>query len=221
MRPPPQDRATFIRANTAPEAPALVPELTLLTATEITPLWQATEDTLAAKDLPPPFWAFPWAGGQAVARHVLDHPGLVRGRRVLDFAAGGGLIAIAAAKAGAVQVSAVEIDAYAIAAIGLNAALNGVTVTAEERDIVGQALPDIDVVLVGDVCYERPMAERVIAWLRALAGQGILVLMGDPGRTYLPKAGLTALATYRVPTTLELEDHTHRDTVVWRVEPAP
>nr|WP_246462874.1 50S ribosomal protein L11 methyltransferase [Nitrospirillum iridis] len=197
----------------------MVPEVTLLTATEITPLWQATEDTLAAKDLPPPFWAFPWAGGQAVARHVLDHPELVRGRRVLDFAAGGGLIAIAAAKAGAAAVTAVEIDAYAIAATALNADLNSVAVTAVEIDVVGQPLPDIDVVLVGDVCYERPMALRVMAWLRGLAGTGVLVLMGDPGRTYLPKDGLTALATYRVPTTLELEDRTHRDSVVWRVEP--
>ncbi|WP_044559771.1 methyltransferase [Azospirillum sp. B4] len=213
-----EDHAAFIRANTAPEAPALVPELTLLTASEITPLWLATEETLAAKDLPPPFWAFPWAGGQAVARHVLDHPELVRGRRVLDFASGGGLIAIAAAKAGAVSVLAVEIDAYAIAAIALNATLNGVAVTAVERDVVGQPLPDIDVVLVGDVCYERPMAERVMAWLRALAGDGLVILMGDPGRTYLPKDGLTPLATYRVPTTLELEDRTHRDSVVWRVQ---
>ncbi|MEA1677017.1 class I SAM-dependent methyltransferase [Nitrospirillum sp. BR 11163] len=212
------DRAAFIRANTAPEAPALVPELTLLTASEITPLWQATEATLAAKDLPPPFWAFPWAGGQAVARHVLDHPELVRGARVLDFAAGSGLIAIAAAKAGAASVLAVEIDAYAITAIGLNAGLNGVSVTAVERDVVDQPQPDIDVVLVGDVCYERPMAERVMAWLRGLVGAGALVLMGDPGRTYLPKQGLTPLATYRVPTTLELEDRTHRDSVVWRVE---
>ncbi|MEE3626723.1 50S ribosomal protein L11 methyltransferase [Nitrospirillum sp. BR 11752] len=214
----PVDRPAFIRANTAPEAPALVPELTLLTATEITPLWLATEETLAAKDLPPPFWAFPWAGGQAVARHVLDHPELVRGRRVLDFAAGSGLIAIAAAKAGAASVTAVEIDAYAIAAIALNAQLNGVSVTAEERDVVGQPLADIDVVLVGDVCYEKPMAERVMAWLRALAGDGLVILMGDPGRTYLPKDGLVPLATYRVPTTLELEDRTHRDSVVWRVE---
>ncbi|EGY00166.1 ribosomal L11 methyltransferase [Nitrospirillum viridazoti Y2] len=212
------DRTAFIRANTAPEAPALVPELTLLTASEITPLWQATEATLAAKDLPPPFWAFPWAGGQAVARHVLDHPELVRGARVLDFAAGSGLIAIAAAKAGAASVMAVEIDAYAIAAIGLNARLNGVAVTAVERDVVGQPLTDIDVVLVGDVCYEKPMAERVMAWLRALAGDGLVILMGDPGRTYLPKDGLVPLATYRVPTTLELEDRTHRDSVVWRVE---
>ncbi|TWB26855.1 class I SAM-dependent methyltransferase [Nitrospirillum bahiense] len=212
------DRAAFIHANTAPEAPALVPELTLLTASEITPLWQATEATLAAKDLPPPFWAFPWAGGQAVARHVLDHPELVRGARVLDFAAGSGLIAIAAAKAGAASVTAVEIDTYAIAAIALNARLNGVTVTAVERDVVGQPLTDIDVVLVGDVCYEKPMAERVMAWLRALAGDGLVILMGDPGRTYLPKDGLVPLATYRVPTTLELEDRTHRDSVVWRVE---
>jgi predicted nicotinamide N-methyase len=212
------DRAAFIRANTTPEAPALVPELTLLTASEITPLWQATEETLAARDLPPPFWAFPWAGGQAVARHVLDHPDLVRGARVLDFAAGGGLIAIAAAKAGAASVLAVEIDAHAIAAIALNADLNGVVVEAVERDVVGQPQPGIDVVLVGDVCYERPMAERVMAWLRQLAADGALVLMGDPGRTYLPKQGLTPLATYRVPTTLELEDRTHRDSIVWRVE---
>jgi len=211
------DIDAFIRANTEIARPALVPELRLHLATEITPLWQATEKTLAEGNLPPPFWAFPWAGGQALARHVLDHPEIVRGRRVLDFAAGSGLVALAAAHAGAAEVTAVEIDAFAEAAMRLNAALNGLTITPLCSDIVGQPQPGLDVLLVGDICYERPLAERVMAWLKALSATGTTVLMGDPGRTYLPKQGLEALATYTVPTSRELEDREIRETTVWRV----
>lgn len=221
MRPvtvrPLADRIAFVRANTAPAAPPLLPELRLHTATAVTPLWQATEEWLERQGLGPPFWAFPWAGGQAVARHVLDDPGLVRGRRVLDFAAGSGLIGIAAALAGAASVWAVDIDPLAEAACAANADLNGVALDIGTADIVGEDLADVDVLLVGDVCYERPMAERVTAWLRARAAAGTLVLLGDPGRAYLPTDGLERVAEHTVPTTRELEDREDRVTTVWRV----
>lgn len=210
-------RQAFVRANTELTAPPLLPEVLLHLATQVTPLWEATEANLAACNLPPPYWAFAWPGGRAVARHVLDNPGLVAGRRVLDFASGCGMAAIAAAKAGASGVAAAEIDDFAVAAIGLNARANGVTLDVLRDDIVGRPLPGIDVVLAGDVCYERPMAERVIAWLRGLARGGTLVILGDPGRAYLPKSGLEALARFAVPTSLDLEDREVRDTTVWRL----
>lgn len=211
------DRIAFIRAHTALAAPPLVPEVPMYLATEITPLWQATEAWLEHHQVPPPFWAFAWAGGQALARHVLDNPGLVAGRRVLDFATGSGLVAIAAAKAGAAHVLAVEIDPFATAATELNAGANGVAVETRLADIVGQPLPGVEVLLAGDICYERPFAERALAWFRDLTRAGTLVLMGDPGRTYLPRTGLEPLATYTVPTTRELEDREQRETTVWRV----
>jgi predicted nicotinamide N-methyase len=210
--------ASFIRAHTAVSSPPLVPEIRLYLASEITPLWQATEATLARDQLPPPYWAFAWAGGQALARHVLDHPGLVRGKHVLDFGAGSGLLALAAAKAGASAAIAAEIDPFAAAAITLNAALNAVMVRIETADVIGAKPARWQVVLVGDMCYERPLAERLTAWLRILARQGVLVLLGDPGRNYLPKDGLTALARYTVPTPLDLEDRATREGVVWRLE---
>ena len=212
------DPGAFILAQTAIAAPPLVPEIKLHLATEITPIWEATETTLAAMNLPPPYWAFAWAGGQALTRFLLDHADWVKGKRVLDFAAGSGLSAIGAAKAGATQVQAAEIDDFAIAAIALNARANAVAIDLVRDDLVGVE-PRWDVVLAGDVCYERPMAERVIAWFRALAGRGVAVLMGDPGRAYLPQSGLVELARYQVPTSLELEDRTMRDTIVWRLMP--
>jgi predicted nicotinamide N-methyase len=212
------DLAAFIRANTAVMAPPLVPELALHLASEITPLWQATEATLARTPLPPPYWAFAWAGGQALARHVLDHPVLVRGKRVLDFGAGSGLVALAAAKAGAAAVTAAEIDPVAAAAIALNAAVNRLAVAVESADVIGQR-PAWETVLVGDMCYERPLAERLTRWLGTLAQAGVEVLLGDPGRAYLPKAGLSALARYTVPTPRELEDRDSREGVVWRIRP--
>ncbi len=211
------DRRDFIRANTAVAAPPLVPEIRLHLASEITPLWQATEALLEREQLPPPYWAFAWAGGQALARHVLDHPDLVRGRSVLDFGAGSGLLALAAARAGAARAVAAEIDAVAAIAIGLNAALNRLDVTVEGGDVIGRFPAPWQVVLVGDMCYERPLAERLTEWLRRLAATDVLVLLGDPGRAYLPKEGLAEIARYRVPTSLDLEDRTMREGVVWRL----
>jgi len=213
------DPAMFVRTNTAVAHPSLLPEMRLHLATEVTPLWEATEATLARNNLPPPYWAFAWPGGQAVARYVLDNPEIVRGKRVLDFAAGTGLVGIACALAGAAHVRAAEIDAFALAAMELNAALNGVALEGVSDDLVGRDLPDIDVVLAGDVCYERPMAERVTAWLRRIAAAGTLVVLGDPGRAYLPTTGLERLGRYAVPTSLELEDRTLRETNVWRLLP--
>jgi predicted nicotinamide N-methyase len=212
------DPTSFIRRNTAVAAPPLVPEIRLQLATEITPIWRASEDLLARGAVPPPFWAFAWAGGQALARYVLDHSGEVAGRTVLDFGAGSGLVAIAAMMAGAASVIAAEIDPFAVAAIIGNAALNGVRVEVEPRDLVGSN-PQAAVVAAGDVCYERPMAERVTPWLRGLAAHGTRVLLGDPGRAYLPEGGLAELARYAVPTSRELEDSTVKETVVWQVLP--
>ena len=209
--------AAFVRCNTAITAPPLVPEIRLHLATEITPIWQATEETLARSALPPPFWAFAWAGGQALARYLLDHPAEVAGRSVLDFGAGSGLVAIAAAKAGAASVFAAEIDHFAAAAIAANAALNDVAIAVTTADLLDTVDPRWEVVSAGDVCYERPMADRVTGWLRGLAARGTLVLLGDPGRAYLPSEGLVERARYLVPTSRELEDRDTRDAVVWEV----
>ena len=214
-----EEAAAFVRDNTAVERPPLVPEVALHLASEVVPLWQATEAELTEQGLPPPYWAFAWAGGQALARYLLDHPETVAGKRVLDFAAGSGLQGIAAALAGAAVVEAAEIDAFAAAALRLNAALNEVSMTVTERDLVGTVDGPWDVVLAGDVCYERPMAEKVWDWLQALAGEGALVLLGDPGRTYLPKSGLERVIAYAVKTSRELEDSDVRNAVVWRVTP--
>jgi len=209
------DPSAFVRAETVIAAPPLVPEIRLHLASEVVPLWQATEETLTRHGLPPPYWAFAWPGGQAIARYVLDHPESLRGARVLDFAAGSGLAAIAAAKAGAASIAAAEIDEFALAAIALNAGLNNVSVETIGEDVMGR--PSAwDIVLAGDVCYERPMAEQVARWFAALAAAGTGVLMADPGRAYLPRQGLVELARYDVPTSLDLEDRKQRETVVWR-----
>ena len=199
--------------------PPLVPEIPLYLATEVTPIWLATEETLARSGLPPPFWAFAWAGGQALARYLLDHPAVVAGRSVLDFGAGSGLVAIAAAKAGASSVLAAEIDHFAAAAIAANAALNEVVISVATEDLLDTVDRHWDVVTAGDVCYERPMADRVTGWLRLLAAGSTLVLLSDPGRAYLPSAGLVERARYVVPTSREIEDREYRETVVWQVLP--
>ena len=214
------DPAVFLRRNTAITVPPLVPEIRLYLATEVTPIWLATEETLARSGLSPPFWAFAWAGGQALARYLLDHPDEVAGRSVLDFGAGSGLIAIAAAKAGATSVLAAEIDNFAAAAIAANAALNDVEIAVQTADLLATVKSGWDVVTAGDVCYERPMADRVTGWLRMLTARGTLVLLGDPGRAYLPAEGLIERARYLVPTSRELEDRETRETVVWEVLPA-
>ncbi len=209
--------AEFVQEHTILGWPPLVPEIVLHLATEITPIWQATEDWLAARNVAPPFWAFAWPGGQALARHVLDHPASVAGRRVLDFAAGSGIAAIACARAGAAAVDATEIDPLALAVIRLNASANGVSVNADTADVVGAACR-WDLILCGDVCYEAPMTARILPWLRRMACSA-QVWVADPGRAYLPRDGLEAFASYRVPTTLELEDRTERDVTLYRLSP--
>jgi predicted nicotinamide N-methyase len=208
-------RRAFILENTRLQAPPHTPELRLHLADEITPIWTLTEEALAEIGLPPPFWAFAWAGGQALARYILDHPGIVAGKRVVDFASGSGLVAIAAMKAGAVSVLAADIDVFCEAAIGLNAAVNGVEVAFTEIDLLDAPPPAADLLLAGDICYERPMAQAVMAWLALGRAAGADVLIGDPGRTYFPKDGLDKLAEYQVPTTRELEDMAVKRTSVW------
>lgn len=208
------DRAAFITAHTRLMPVPHAPEIVLHLADEATALWQKTEDELGEIGLPPPFWAFAWAGGQALARFILDHPESVRGKSVLDVATGSGLVAIAAAKAGARAVTAVDIDAFCAVAVGLNAAANGVDVTAETRDPVGSD-GGFDVILAGDICYQRDMTEAMMEWLTPLAATGTAVLIGDPGRAYLPKTGLAKLAEYQVPVTRALEDFAIKRTAVW------
>lgn len=211
------DPETFIQTETRLARSPLTPEFELYLASEITPIWQATEAWLAVNNVEPPFWAFAWPGSQALARHVLDHPSLVAGRRVLDFAAGSGLAAIAAAKAGAALVEAAEIDRLAAAAIRLNAARNHVTITVLDGDVVGTSCC-WDLLLCGDVCYEAPMAAHILPWLSSLAAKAE-VWLADPGRGYLPRQGLDPIACYTVPTTHELEDRTSRDVTLYRLLP--
>lgn len=203
----------FIRANTRLARAPLVPEIELHLACEATPIWEATEAWLHRRNLDPPYWAFAWPGGQALARYILDHPGHAAGRRVLDFAAGCGIAAIACAHAGAARVGAAEIDPFATAAIRLNAQINGVMVDVIGGDLAGSAQPDgdslWDLILCGDVCYEALMAGHILPWLRRMA-QTAEVWLADPGRAYLPKWGLHPFACYAVQTTLELEDRLER-----------
>jgi len=210
------DPASFIRQNTGLLPPPLVPEVRLHLATEVVPLWRKTEEELEAEGVPPPYWAFAWAGGQALARYVLDHPEVVRGKKALDFGSGSGLVAIAAAKAGAVHVLAADIDKFAAAAIALNAKANDARIDITQEDVIGRD-GDWETILLGDMCYERPLAERLLVWLSERARAGALVLLGDPGRTYFPKSGVEKLATYRVQTTRELEDREIRETSVYRL----
>jgi predicted nicotinamide N-methyase len=207
---------TFILANTILTTAHHVPEIRLHLATEITPIWQASETWLAERNIDPPFWAFAWPGGQALARHILDNPSLAAGKRVLDFAAGGGIAAIAGALAGAACVEAAEIDDLALAAITLNAAANAVSL-CPSGDVVG-APCRWDLILCGDVCYEAPMTAHILPWLRDMA-RTAEVWIADPGRAYLPRDGLRAFASYRVPTSLELEDRTERQVTLYGLTP--
>jgi predicted nicotinamide N-methyase len=215
MRCTPDSFEEFIHANTALSSPPHVPELRLHLADEAHDLWHRTEEELAEIGLPPPFWAFAWAGGQGLARYVIDNPEVVRGRRVLDFATGSGLVAIAAARAGAASVLASDIDPFCAAAVRLNTTANGVSVTFDGHDFIGEN-NGFDVLLAGDVFYDREFADRLIPWFSQLSEHGVTVIVGDPGRSYLPRDRLTRLAEYQVPVTRALEDAEVKRTTVWR-----
>jgi predicted nicotinamide N-methyase len=210
----------FILANTKLLSPPLVPEIRLHLAEESLPIWQKTEEELGEINVPPPYWAFAWAGGQALSRYLLDNPELVAGKRVLDLGAGSGLQAIAAAKAGASHVLAADIDALALAAAGLNAAANGVELAVTQEDLLARApdnWPDSwDVVLVGDLYYERQLADAVTRYIDAAASDGALILIGDPQRSYFPRGAFEKCAEFQVPVTRELEDAEIKRTAVWR-----
>ncbi|WP_371501827.1 methyltransferase [Kitasatospora sp. NBC_00374] len=209
--------AEFIASQTRLATVPFVPEVRLHLADEAIALWERTESEKGEIGLPPPFWAFAWAGGQAVARYVLDQPGTVAGRRVLDLAAGSGLVSIAAALSGAASVTAAEIDEYAVTAIALNAAANDVTVDARCADLLDGDGAPAEVVLAGDVFYERGMAQRVLPFLQRARERGALVLVGDPGRAYLPRERFTEIASYRVPVIADLEDSAVKTSVVWQL----
>ncbi len=213
-------RRAFVLANTAPLRPPHVPEIVLHLADEAHELWLRTEEELEAIGLPPPFWAFAWAGGQGLARHILDHPSLVAGRRVVDLASGSGLVAIAAMKAGAWSVTSLDIDPFAQQAALLNATLNHVTFEAVSEDRIGQAL-EAEVLLAGDVFYDQDFARRLAPWFDTLAAAGVAVLVGDPGRAYLPADKVERLAVYEVPVTRALEDAEVKRTTVWRWRAGP
>ncbi|MDE2029002.1 MAG: methyltransferase [Alphaproteobacteria bacterium] len=211
------DAAGFIRAQTRISAPPFVPEVELYLADEVTPLWQATEVELEQNNLPPPFWAFAWAGGQGMARHILDNPEVVRGKRVVDFATGSGLVAIAAMKAGADSVLAVDIDPFALAAAEMNAAHNQVVVEICSGVDLTCAYKKADVVLAGDICYQQQVATTVTRWLRLCAGAGKEVFLADPGRAYVPDVGMEQIISYEIPTLREIEDSDRRTVTVWRM----
>jgi predicted nicotinamide N-methyase len=208
---------TFVLANTKLLAVPLVPEICLHLAEESLPIWENSERELEASNIPPPYWAFAWAGGQALARYILDHASLVAGRHVLDLGSGSGLAAIAAAKARAASVAAAEIDALAVAAITLNAVVNGVTIMTIERDLLAAAQGSAEVLLVGDLFYERALAERTLAYCEQARARRALVLVGDPQRSYFPRDRFQPLAEYSVPVTRELEDAEIKRTAVWRL----
>lgn len=215
------DPEAFIRANTRLRPVPLVPEISIYVADEAVPLWQMTEEELGATGLPPPFWAFAWAGGQALARYVLDHPDTVRSKRVLDLATGSGLVSIAAMKAGAASTDAADIDGFALAAAHLNAQQNNVAVSTLSDNLLTADTPAAwGTVLAGDIFYERDTAEQAFAFLARQAARGATVLIGDPGRSYLPKDRLGKLAEYHVPVTRELEDMEIKRTSVWTLTSA-
>ena len=210
-----EGRRAFILENTRIQPPPHTPELSLHLADEVTPIWRLTEEALAEIGLPPPFWAFAWAGGQALARYVLDHPDEVAGKRVVDFASGSGIVGIAAMRAGAGHVLATDIDPFCGAALAVNGELNGVRIDFTDQNLLDVPPPDVDVILAGDICYEKPLADQVMNWLAAAHVRGTRVLIGDPGRSYFPRVGLEKLAEYEVPTTRELEDREVKKTAVW------
>lgn len=211
------DPAAFIAANTRLQSVPHAPEISLWLADEVTPLWRPTEEELGEMGLAPPFWAFAWAGGQGLARWLLDHPSEAAGATVVDFAAGSGLVGVAAMKAGARRVLCADIDPFCRAAVSANATANAVALDFTGEDLLAAAPPAVDLICAGDVFYERLMAERVMDWLKRARADGTRVVVGDPGRSYFPKSGLELLAEYAVPTTRELEDQEVKRTRVWRL----
>ncbi len=211
------DHAAFVRANTSILSPPLVPELNLYLAHEALPIWQKTEDELGEIGLPPPFWAFAWAGGQALSRYILDTPKTVLGKHVVELASGSGMVGIAAMKAGAASVLSADIDLFSVAAIQVNAELNKVTLSITSEDLLTQPVPEADLILVGDLFYEKGVATRCLSWLEQAQAKVIDVLIGDPGRSYLPKDRLIKVAEYSVPVSRDLEDTEIKRTAVWRL----
>jgi predicted nicotinamide N-methyase len=209
--------ALFIRSNARLMSVPLVPEINLHLAEESMPIWYKTEEELGRMNVPPPYWAFAWAGGQALARYVLDHPAVVGGRPVLDLGAGSGLASIAAMKAGAQSVLAADVDAYALVAIALNAEVNGVQVKTTEKDLLAGPPGAFGAAIVGDMFYERHLAERTLAFVEAAQAKGAEVLVGDPRRSYFPKERFRPLAEYSVPVTRDLEDMEIKRTTVWQL----
>jgi predicted nicotinamide N-methyase len=211
------DWPAFIRDNTKLLATPLVPEIRLHLAAESLAIWQKTEDELGQMNVPPPFWAFAWAGGQALARYILDHPELVAGKRVLDLGCGSGLTAIAPMLAGAKSVLAADIDEVALIAVAINADVNGVIVTTTSADLLAAPPGDFDVIMVGDLFYERQLADRVLAFIEAAVKTGSSILIGDPTRNYFPTGRFQHCADYQVPVSRELEDSELKRTAVWRL----
>ncbi len=209
------NHAAFICENTTILTPPLVPEIKLHLAHEALPIWQKTEEELGEIGLPPPFWAFAWAGGQALARYILDNPALVKNKSIIDIASGSGLVAIAAMKAGAASALAADLDAFSIAAIALNADLNAVLLTTTAENLLMTTPPNVDVILVGDLFYEKHVAELCLAWLQQ--AKNCEILIGDPGRSYLPKNALIKIAEYSVPVSRDLEDAEIKQTAVWKL----
>ena len=210
-------RTAFILANTRLLAPPLVPEIRLYLAEESLPIWQKTEEQLGEINVPPPYWAFAWAGGQALARYILDNPSDLAGMSVLDLGSGSGLTAIAAMKSGAARVLAADIDAIALASIGINAKANDVRIETTAKDLLAESPDRFDVILVGDLFYERQLADKVLAFIELAAAQSALILIGDPQRNYFPRDRFEKIAEYEVPVTRELEDTLIKRTAVWRL----
>ena len=212
-----QEAIAFIRENTRLQAPPLTPEIVLHLASESMPIWLKTEEELGEMNVPPPYWAFAWAGGQALARFVLDNPQLATGKTVIDVGAGSGIVAIAAARAGARTVQAFDLDHLAVAAIRLNADANKVSLAVSSQDILAGPAPGCELLLVGDLFYERELASRVFSLIETAAARGADVLVGDPRRSYFPVERFEQVAAYEVPVTRELEDAEIKRTAVWRL----
>ncbi|WP_140983962.1 class I SAM-dependent methyltransferase [Asticcacaulis tiandongensis] len=208
-------RETFIRHHTeALPVPALA-DIRLYQAHEVTGLWQMTEAELEAHNLPPPFWAFAWAGGQGLGLYIQDHPHIVRGKRVLDLACGSGLVGIVAAKCGAAEVTVNDIDPFTEAACALNAELNGVTLRFDGSDRLSDDIPEVDVILAGDIFYEKGMSSAMLTFLRRAHDKHIAIFLGDPHRSYLPREGLRREAHYEVATQTTIEDSPTKTVSIW------